>query len=183
MTSQVRGRRRTAVGVVTSDKMKKTRRVEIPRLEKHPRYGKYIKRRTICYAHDETNESHMGDTVEIKIRSVELWLPIGAMSFRANRGSLPEDFPYSRDRVFFFDPKQPECLVEIPAAPQGPGAPSAFPREALRISWREARALTARWRSSAGLPRVDRWNSWRPAAHPSVRRASSARAPGRSGSA
>src|ERR1035438_5627340 len=65
MTSQVRGRRRTAVGVVTSDKMQKTRRVEIPRLEKHPRYGKYIKRRTICYAHDENNESHAGDTVEI----------------------------------------------------------------------------------------------------------------------
>jgi small subunit ribosomal protein S17 len=65
MTSQVRGRRRTAVGVVTSDKMKKTRRVEIPRLEKHPRYGKYIKRRTICYVHDEQNESHAGDTVEI----------------------------------------------------------------------------------------------------------------------
>ena len=65
MTSQVRGRRRTAVGVVTSDKMKKTRRVEIPRLEKHPRYGKYIKRRTICYVHDEQNEAHAGDTVEI----------------------------------------------------------------------------------------------------------------------
>jgi small subunit ribosomal protein S17 len=65
MTSQVRGRRRTAVGVVTSDKMKKTRRVEIPRLEKHPRYGKYIKRRTICYVHDEQNETHAGDTVEI----------------------------------------------------------------------------------------------------------------------
>ena len=57
--------RRTAVGIVTSDKMKKTRRVEIPRLEKHPRYGKYIKRRTICYAHDEKNESAVGDTVEI----------------------------------------------------------------------------------------------------------------------
>ncbi|MBI3821404.1 MAG: 30S ribosomal protein S17 [Planctomycetes bacterium] len=57
--------RRTAVGVVVSDKMKKTRRVEIPRLEKHPRYGKYIKRRTICYAHDEKNESQVGDTVEI----------------------------------------------------------------------------------------------------------------------
>src|SRR5271167_1076899 len=65
MTTQVRGSRRTAVGVVTRDKMNKTRRVEIPRLEKHPRYGKYIKRRTICYVHDETNESHMGDTVEI----------------------------------------------------------------------------------------------------------------------
>jgi small subunit ribosomal protein S17 len=65
MSSHVRGSRRTAVGVVVSDKMKKTRRVEIPRLEKHPRYGKYIKRRTICYAHDENNESQVGDTVEI----------------------------------------------------------------------------------------------------------------------
>src|SRR5215813_6943093 len=60
-----RGQRRAAVGVVTSDKMNKTRRVEIPRLVKHPRYGKYIRRRTICYAHDEHNESHAGDTVEI----------------------------------------------------------------------------------------------------------------------
>jgi small subunit ribosomal protein S17 len=60
-----RGQRRTAVGVVTSDKMNKTRRVEIPRLVKHPRYGKYIKRRTICYVHDEKNESHKGDMVEI----------------------------------------------------------------------------------------------------------------------
>jgi small subunit ribosomal protein S17 len=65
MTTQVRGQRRIAVGVVTRDKMDKTRRVEIPRLVKHPRYGKYIKRRTICYVHDEKNESHMGDTVEI----------------------------------------------------------------------------------------------------------------------
>ena len=65
MTSQVRGRRRLAVGVVVSDKMSKTRRVELPRLEKHPRYGKYIKRRTICYVHDEANESHVGDKVEI----------------------------------------------------------------------------------------------------------------------
>ena len=65
MTSQVRGRRRLAVGVVKSDKMSKTRRVEIPRLEKHPRYGKYIKRRTICYVHDENNASHVGDKVEI----------------------------------------------------------------------------------------------------------------------
>src|SRR5881275_2780153 len=60
-----RGTRRVAVGVVTSDKMNKTRRVEIPRLVKHPRYGKYIKRRTVCHVHDEKNESHAGDTVEI----------------------------------------------------------------------------------------------------------------------
>ena len=60
-----RGQRRTAVGVVTSDKMNKTRRVEIPRLVKHPRYGKYIRRRTICKVHDEQNASRTGDTVEI----------------------------------------------------------------------------------------------------------------------
>src|SRR5262245_22698751 len=60
-----RGKRRVEVGVVTSDKMNKTRRVEIPRLVKHQRYGKYIKRRTICHVHDEQNESHVGDTVEI----------------------------------------------------------------------------------------------------------------------
>jgi small subunit ribosomal protein S17 len=65
MVEQARGIRRVAVGVVTSDKMNKTRRVEIPRLVKHRRYGKYIRRRTICHVHDEQNESHLGDSVEI----------------------------------------------------------------------------------------------------------------------
>src|SRR5438477_12797736 len=65
MASEERGNRRVAVGVVTSDKMDKTRRVEIPRLVKHARYGKYIRRRTICHVHDEQNASHTGDTVEI----------------------------------------------------------------------------------------------------------------------
>src|SRR5271154_6527957 len=65
MDNLQRGKRRMEIGVVTSDKMLKTRRVEIPRLVKHPRYGKYIKRRTICHVHDEKNESHKGDQVEI----------------------------------------------------------------------------------------------------------------------
>jgi small subunit ribosomal protein S17 len=65
MAERERGKRRVEVGVVTSDKMNKTRRVEIPRLVKHARYGKYIRRRTICHVHDEQNESHAGDTVEI----------------------------------------------------------------------------------------------------------------------
>lgn len=62
-----------------------------------------------------------GDTVEIRIRSIDLWLPIAGMGIRAGRGSLPEDFPYSRDRVFFFDPakKQIEFApgVVVPARP------------------------------------------------------------------
>src|SRR5436190_16551570 len=65
LPTKTRGKRRVEVGVVTRDKTSKTRRVEIPRLVKHVRYGKYIKRRTICYVHDEKNESRMGDTVEI----------------------------------------------------------------------------------------------------------------------
>src|SRR4051812_1112157 len=65
MDNEQRGKRRVEIGVVTSDKMDKTRRVEIPRLVKHQRYGKYIRRRTICHVHDEQNESRTGDTVEI----------------------------------------------------------------------------------------------------------------------
>lgn len=57
--------KRTEIGVVTGDKMHKTRRVEIPRQVRHPKYGKIIRRRTICYVHDETNEAHLGDKVEI----------------------------------------------------------------------------------------------------------------------
>lgn len=60
-----RGNRRVEVGIVTSDKMNKTRRVEIPRLVKHPRYSKFIRRRTVCKVHDDRNESRIGDTVEI----------------------------------------------------------------------------------------------------------------------
>lgn len=57
--------KRVVTGVVTSDKMKKTRRVEVSRLVKFTKYGKYVKRRTVCYTHDENNESAIGDTVEI----------------------------------------------------------------------------------------------------------------------
>ena len=57
--------KKVAVGVVKRDKMSKTRVVEIPRLVQHPKYGKYVRHRTVCYVHDEANESAEGDTVEI----------------------------------------------------------------------------------------------------------------------
>ena len=60
-----RKRRKTEVGVVASDKMNKTRRVVVERLVPHPKYGKMMRRRTICHAHDEQNASHKGDLVEI----------------------------------------------------------------------------------------------------------------------
>jgi small subunit ribosomal protein S17 len=58
-------RRRTEIGVVASDKMNKTRRVEIQRLVPHPKYGKFQNRRTVYYAHDEINATRVGDLVEI----------------------------------------------------------------------------------------------------------------------
>ncbi len=57
---------RVEIGVVTGDKSAKTRRVEINRTVRHPKYGKFIKRRTVCHVHDENNESAHGDTVEIR---------------------------------------------------------------------------------------------------------------------
>ncbi len=53
------------VGIVASDKMDKTRRVEVKRLFPHPKYGKIVSRRTVCHVHDENNESKLGDKVEI----------------------------------------------------------------------------------------------------------------------
>jgi small subunit ribosomal protein S17 len=57
---------RVLIGVVTSDKAAKTRRVEINRTVRHAKYGKYIKRRSVCHVHDEFNESAAGDLVEIR---------------------------------------------------------------------------------------------------------------------
>jgi small subunit ribosomal protein S17 len=56
---------RTLTGRVVSNKMQKTIAVEIQRLEKHPTYGKYVRRTTKLLAHDEKNESREGDTVTI----------------------------------------------------------------------------------------------------------------------
>lgn len=60
-----RGKRRTVVGQVVSDKMDKTITVKQERLVKHPLYGKYVRRSTIYKAHDEANKANTGDLVEI----------------------------------------------------------------------------------------------------------------------
>jgi small subunit ribosomal protein S17 len=57
--------KKTLTGVVTGDKNSKSRRVEVARLFRHPKYGKIVHGRTICHMHDENNESKAGDTVEI----------------------------------------------------------------------------------------------------------------------
>ena len=60
-----RNRRKVEIGVVASDKMNKTRRVEVELLVPHPKYGKFVRSRTVCYMHDEENATHVGDLVEM----------------------------------------------------------------------------------------------------------------------
>jgi small subunit ribosomal protein S17 len=56
---------RTATGKVVSDKMDKTITVLVERTEKHPLYGKFIRRSSKLHAHDENNECCIGDTVKV----------------------------------------------------------------------------------------------------------------------
>ena len=56
---------RTIQGVVASDKGDKTVKVVVNYQTRHPKYGKYLKRRTVLHAHDEKNEAREGDLVEI----------------------------------------------------------------------------------------------------------------------
>ncbi len=58
-----RGKRKTLVGVVSSDKMDKTAVVAVNRLVLHPVYKKYIRKKKKVMAHDERNECHIGDKV------------------------------------------------------------------------------------------------------------------------
>jgi len=60
-----RSQLRTVVGVVASDKGDKTIKVVVNYQTKHPKYGKFLKRRTVLHAHDEKNDAKLGDTVEI----------------------------------------------------------------------------------------------------------------------
>ena len=53
------------IGIVESDARDKTRKVVIAYSSRHPKYGKYIKRRTVLQVHDESNQSHAGDRVEV----------------------------------------------------------------------------------------------------------------------
>ena len=57
--------RKRVIGTVTSDKADKSLRVEIRRLFKHAKYGKIVRGRTVCHAHDEKNAAKQDDVVEI----------------------------------------------------------------------------------------------------------------------
>ena len=60
-----RNLRKERIGVVVSNKMDKTIIVAVERKEKHPMYGKFVKKTTKFVAQDDKNECGVGDTVRI----------------------------------------------------------------------------------------------------------------------
>jgi small subunit ribosomal protein S17 len=60
-----RGLRKERIGLVISDRMHKTVVVSVERTVMHPKYKKYLRRRTKVKAHDESHQSRVGDRVLI----------------------------------------------------------------------------------------------------------------------
>ena len=62
---ETRNLRKVRQGVVVSDKMDKTIVIAAKFKEKHPIYGKFVQKTKKYHAHDEKNEAHVGDTVQV----------------------------------------------------------------------------------------------------------------------
>jgi small subunit ribosomal protein S17 len=65
-TTATQGRRKEVVGEVVSNRMAKTIVVLVVRKKSHPLYGRVIAKGKKFYAHDETNQAHIGDVVRIE---------------------------------------------------------------------------------------------------------------------
>lgn len=65
MSSSSRNKRKDLIGFVTSRSGDKSIKVTVPFKVPHPRYHKVVNRKTVVHVHDEKNETHVGDKVEI----------------------------------------------------------------------------------------------------------------------
>lgn len=86
--SKTKLKKRTIVGIVVSDKMQKTRVIEVRGMKKHSKYLKYYGVMTKFKAHDEKNEYHTGDHVVIEetrpLSKEKRWRIIGRKEQIAN---------------------------------------------------------------------------------------------------
>ena len=83
-----RAQRKVMQGTVTSTKMQKTVVVQIDRKVKHPLYEKFVSQRTKLYAHDENNETKVGDVVAL--RPTSKMAPRVDDNAGAGRGQVPQ---------------------------------------------------------------------------------------------
>ena len=64
-TTEKRASRKVRVGVVVSNKMDKTAVVAVVERVRHPKYAKFVQRTKKLYAHDEANDTNIGDRVRV----------------------------------------------------------------------------------------------------------------------
>ncbi|MBS0198367.1 MAG: 30S ribosomal protein S17 [Planctomycetes bacterium] len=85
----------TRQGVVESDGRPQTRRVVVSFLTQHPKYGKYVRQRSILQVHDEKNASRMGDLVEIApcrpLSRSKRWTLVRVVESRADQAAALKD--------------------------------------------------------------------------------------------
>ncbi|CAX10083.1 30S ribosomal protein S17 [Chlamydia trachomatis] len=83
MASDVRGRRKTKIGVVVSSKMEKTVVVRVKRVYSHPQYAKVVRDSSKYYAHNELDVKE-GDTVRIQetrpLSKTKRWRVVGRVN-------------------------------------------------------------------------------------------------------
>ncbi len=86
-------RAKTVIGEVSSDGMEKTISVRVTRLERHPMYQKYVRRKTSYKAHDENGEARVGDVVRIvetrPLSKTKRWRLVEIVRRSAGAGSVP----------------------------------------------------------------------------------------------
>jgi small subunit ribosomal protein S17 len=85
-----RGRRVEVVGQVVSNKMAKTISVQIFRLVRHKKYGKFMRRSSVFKAHDEKNVAKIGDTVRLyhtrPLSKTKRWMLAEVLQSGSNAG-------------------------------------------------------------------------------------------------
>ena len=83
MASDVRGRRKTKIGVVVSSKMEKTVVVRVERVYSHPQYAKVVRDSSKYYAHNELDVKE-GETVRIQetrpLSKTKRWRVVGRVN-------------------------------------------------------------------------------------------------------
>jgi small subunit ribosomal protein S17 len=114
-TATARAQRKTRIGVVTSNKMKKTIVVRIARLVRHPKYDRVIKQANSFKVHDETNSAAIGDWVKIMetrpISRDKRWRLVEILKRASTAPPVPED-----DVVQPKPPKAPDTSQETRGA-------------------------------------------------------------------
>ena len=96
----VQTKRKTKVGRVVSDKMDKTIVVSVERLARHRLYKRVIRLSTKFKAHDESNDAHIGDTVQIEesrpLSATKRWRLVSVVA-RAGDHGLPGESVVSEE--------------------------------------------------------------------------------------